>query len=180
MSLTRFNDDPARMQKQIEESIYAGNYALSTPGQGTALPFVEDPYIRLQGWGANLMTNARDIEARLWGVDGKLSRHYALGDDSAAVGSSTLPLLDTQRREYTSVAPFVEQSRASCPAWMFKDQDHTRWETPFLNPQANLEIPFFNNVQTRIIEKDSYFAQLPDSSIIIAPMGGGYAAASRE
>ena len=43
MSFTRFHDDPNRIKKQVEESSAVGNYSLNTPGQGTDLPFMEDP-----------------------------------------------------------------------------------------------------------------------------------------
>ena len=50
MSFTRFHDDPARIKKQIQDSSFSGRYMLNVPGQGTDLPFVEDPHIRLQHW----------------------------------------------------------------------------------------------------------------------------------
>jgi hypothetical protein len=39
---------------------------------------------------------------------------------------------------------------------MYRDLEHPRWETPIINPQANLEKPFHDNIQTRILEKDFY------------------------
>jgi hypothetical protein len=49
---------------------------------------------------------------------------------------------------------------------MYKDLEHPRWETPFLNPQNNIERPFLYDVQTRIIEKNNFVPQIPDLSII--------------
>ena len=55
MAFTRFNYDDARTMKLLQESTGPGRYAINTPGQGADLPLYEDPHIRLQGWGANLM-----------------------------------------------------------------------------------------------------------------------------
>lgn len=151
MSLTRFNDDPARIRKNIQESIYSGNYAISTPGIGLDIPFMEDPFIRLQGWGANLMTNARDVENELFGLGRPSGRHYAT--EQYEYKKNIKKNIITS---YPTESSCVEQSRATNPAWMYKDQDHTRWENPFINPQANLEMPFINNIQTRTIEKDRF------------------------
>jgi hypothetical protein len=39
---------------------------------------------------------------------------------------------------------------------MYRDLEQKRWETPFVNPQANVEKRFADNLQTRILEKDFY------------------------
>ena len=67
---------------------------------------------------------------------------------------------------YSTETPYVEESRASHPAWMYKDLEHPRWENPFLNPQNNIERPFLYDVQTRIIEKNNFVPLIPDLSII--------------
>ena len=61
---------------------------------------------------------------------------------------------------YSSQQPYVQESRASHPAWMYKDLEHPVWEQPIVNPQANLEKPFHDNIQTRILEKDYYKPKL--------------------
>ena len=53
MSFTRFHDDKCRMQKQMQEQTYTGRYMLNVPGNGINMPFAEDPFMRLQKWGAN-------------------------------------------------------------------------------------------------------------------------------
>ena len=57
MAFTRFNDDPCRIMKQLQESTDQGRYILNVPGNGDKPCYIDDPYIRLQGWGANLMIN---------------------------------------------------------------------------------------------------------------------------
>ena len=69
--------------------------------------------------------------------------------------------VNTQPYMYRNANPFVEESRASHPAWIYKDLEQTRWEYPIINPQANLEKQFYSNVQTRILEKDMYLKNTP-------------------
>ena len=74
MALTRFYDDDARVKKQLEESLNVGLYHLDTPGNGLKMPFLEDPQIRLQGWGANIRTNTIELSNDLLGINRKLRR----------------------------------------------------------------------------------------------------------
>ena len=62
---------------------------------------------------------------------------------------------------YSNKTPFIEESRVTHPAWMYKDLDHTRWENPFLNPLNGIEKTFHDNIQTRILEKDSFVPKVP-------------------
>ena len=152
MAFTRFHDDPYRIQKQIDQSSFVGRYQLDRPGCGTDLPFLEDPQMRLEHWGANMHHNAIHLENDLRGLTRPLNRdtiHYK----STAVHTSPY--------KYNDAKPFIEESRASHPAWMYKDLEQTRWETPFLNPLANCEIGFQTNVNTRILEKDYFKPMTP-------------------
>jgi hypothetical protein len=155
MSFTRFHDDPERIKKQVDESSYAGRYMINTPGQGLELPFVEDPYIRMQKWGSNLQTNTINLESDLFGLTRPLN-HDLIGHNDYvqnSVKSSTI--------KYKKEKPFVEESRLSHPAWMYKDLEQKRWEEPYLNPLHNIEIPFNTNVQSRILEKDYHVTKIP-------------------
>ena len=53
------------------------------------------------------------------------------------------------------------QSRATNPAWWYRDLEQVAWEYPPLNPQVNTCIPFQNNLSTRVLEKD-YFTPKRD------------------
>jgi hypothetical protein len=150
MAFTRFHDDPYRIKKQAQESSFAGRYYLDKPGQGVDLPFVEDPQLRLQGWGANLRTNTVNLESDLLGMTRPLNRDLVDANDYTKFSETTNAV------SYRDVKPFVDESRASHPAWMYKDLEQTRWEQPFLNPLNGLEKGFNENIQTRILEKD-YF-----------------------
>jgi hypothetical protein len=157
MSFTRFRDDPARIQKQLEELTYSGRYLLNTPGQGTDMPYFEDPQIRLQGWGANFRKDAISIENDLLG----LTRH--LNRDLVEVNDYKNHAFSSFQTTYNNATPFIEESRSSHPAWMYKDLEQTRWEAPILDPIARSEKPFNDNIQTRILEKDYYKPKIPNN-----------------
>lgn len=155
MSFTRFHDDPNRIRKQTEEGSFVGRYMLNTPGPGSDLPFMADPQVRLQKWGANLQTNTVGVESDLRGLTRRQNRdHVEYNQHSNRAAPSTMS-------RYTSAAPFVEESRASHPAWMYKDLEQPRWETPWLNPLNGLEKEFAENIQTRILEKDQHTPKIP-------------------
>jgi len=155
MSFTRFHDDPNRIRKQSELSTFAGRYQLNSPGPGSELPYFEDPQIRLEKWGANTMTNTVNLESDLFGLSRRLNRDLVDLNNYKIFSSQSTPL------NFGNKPEFVEDSRASHPAWMYKDLEHSRWEKPFLNPLANLEKKFPNNVQTRILEKDNFVPSIP-------------------
>jgi len=155
MSFTRFHDDPARIRKQVEESSFAGKYALNVPGPGDSMPFQEDPQLRMQKWGANVQTNIVHLESDLWGLSRKLNRDIVEKNQYQEYAAPS------HKIDYPVARPFVDESRASCPAWMFRDVEQTRWEEPIINPQYNVEKGFHENIQTRILEKDHFVPRIP-------------------
>jgi hypothetical protein len=155
MAFTRFHDDPNRIKKQIMESSFTGRYMLNTPGQGTNLPFFEDPHIRLQYWGANLRNDTVNLESDLRGMTRPLNR------DNQEINNYKKQSNEPHQVSYQNAEPFVQESRASHPAWMYKDLEQTRWEAPFLNPSNGLEKEFEHNLQTRILEKDNFIRKMP-------------------
>lgn len=158
MAFTRFHDDPHRIKKQLAESSFPGRYQLDRPGPGLDLPFFEDPQIRLQEWGANLRTDSINLESDLRGLTRPLNRDLLDFNDYTSSKNAAI----TFRGSYRNLAPFIEESRATHPAWMYKDLEQPRWEAPWLNPQNGLEKPFHENIQTRILEKDYYVPKIPD------------------
>lgn len=155
MAFTRFHDDPYRIKKQVEESSFVGRYMLNTPGQGVDLPFMEDPQLRLQKWGANLHTNSINLESDMMGLTRYNNR------DLPEENNYKINSVQTGRNYYSNETPFVQESRASHPAWMYKDCEQNRWENPLLNPLNGLEKTFHENIQTRILEKDNFKQQVP-------------------
>jgi len=155
MSFTRFHDDPCRINKQLQESTDPGRYMLNVPGNGDKPYYIEDPYIRIQGWGANLRTNTINLESNLKGLNQPLSRD-CLQNNYLKTAVNTSPI------SYPSCCPsFVEQSRVTHPAWTYRDLEQTNWYYPQLNPQENVCFPFQNNLSTRILEKNNYVAKIP-------------------
>jgi len=152
MSLTRFYDDNVRVQKHTEDSSYMGKYFLNTPSNGSQMPYQEDPHIRLQNWGANMMSNSMNIESDLRCLTRPLNR------DSNAQNNYTKHAAVCSLKMYQNANEYlyVDETRSSNPAWLLRGIEIPRWEQPFLNPQANLEKPFYENIQTRILEKDNY------------------------
>ena len=153
--MTRFHDDPARITKQVAESTFSCRYFLDTPGNGVSMPFQEDPQLRLQKWGANLTTNTVNLESDFFGLTRPLNRDLPCMNEYKTAAVSTLPIV------YDSEDPLIEESRTSHPAWMFRNPQISRWETPWINPQANVEMRFPNNIQTRILEKDYFVQRIP-------------------
>ena len=145
MSFTRFHDDPNRIKKQVQQSSGLCRYQLDAPGPGILTPFMEDPQIRLQKWGANLKTNTVNLESDLRGIGHTLSK-----DDKDF--SSLTP--NTNNKIYGSESAFVDESRASHPAWMYRDLEHSIWTTSFHDVQSKTEIPFSYNQPSRILEKN--------------------------
>ena len=159
MSFTRYNYDECRTKKILQESTGPGRYMLNTPGNGCSPCFMSDPRIRLQKWGGNLMKVSNghpiDIDSDLIGITRKLSK------DCKQKEFPNKGVVQTQKINYTTCKPFINETRTTHPAWMYKDLEQTRKYPLFLNPQENVCIPFINNLNTRILEKDNYKPEIP-------------------
>jgi hypothetical protein len=96
--------------------------------------------------------NTTQLESELFGITRRYNRDLFVENDYKKYGVTDTGGIMT----YASAQPFVEESRATNPAWMYRSADVNRWEEPWLNPLVGLEKPFHENLQTRILEKD-YF-----------------------
>jgi hypothetical protein len=167
MASTRFSSDPARINKQLEIFTHEGRYHLDTPGPGQYIPFMEDPNIRLQRWGANMRTHTIEIEDDLRGQT-RLINHGRL-DTRGYKPFATI----SESVSFPTESSFVEESRATHPAWMYRDRQQTNWSFPQLNPQFalgeftqgtfGLQRNFQSNIQTRLLERDYYTPTQPES-----------------
>ncbi len=146
MAFTRFKDDPARVNKYLEETTSIGKYQLNTPGNGLNNPYIDDTHIILQKWGANLQSNSLLVENELRNLNRPLSRDL-----------NAYQPVDSQSYQFPVKNFDIDESRASIPAWTFRDKDIDRFD-PLNKTQNNksMNIPFQNNLQTRILEKDFY------------------------
>ena len=145
MAFTRFHDDPDVIKKKLCEMTFEGVYQLNVPGNGLQNPYVNDPNIRLQKWGANLQTNTIDIDSKFKGLDRKLASDYQKYKEP-----------ESQKQNYGTSSFLVDETRASHPAWLYKDLNQYRPAHLFYNPQSNTTLRFENNQPTRILEKDYY------------------------
>ena len=150
MSFTRFHDDPARIRKQLEESTFAEQYYLNTPGNGVDMMFQLDPHLRLQGWGANLHTNAIRLESDFRGLTRRLN--HDLIDENNYVTNSVKTVANT----YSNANPITDETRAIYPAWALRGLEQSRWGYPLTYPQDCAEVPFLTNIQTRHLERENY------------------------
>ena len=143
MAFTRFHDDPARIEKTLLESTYRGIYQLNTPGNGPT-QYIDDIHIRLQNGGSMLRTNPFEVNEAL-----RRNKKLAKYDQPFTVPNSA-------KKEYASHCFGTDESRASCPAWTFRDKTQHREEYLFTDPQRNVWYTFDNNCPTRMLEKDHY------------------------
>jgi len=146
MAFTRFHDDSCRIEKQLQESTGSCRYILNTPGNGDSPYFMNDPFVRMEKWGANLRTNFVDIQSDLRGMSRYLHRDTQPYQEHVA---------HSERKQYPTKQPGTDQSRATHPPWMTKGLESTRWDMPFENPQARTELPFVANTSTRYEQKNS-------------------------
>ena len=151
MSFTRFKYDDCRTKKALQQSTDPGRWILNVPGNGSNPCYIEDPQIIIQKWGANLRTNTINLESDLKGVNRQLSRD-CLGKDNYKSYN-----VKNEAISYpTCNNLFTDQSRATNPAWWYRDLEQNNFSYPPLNPQENVCLPFLNNLSTRILEKDNF------------------------
>ena len=155
MAFTRFHDDPCRIEKQLQESTDPGRFILNVPGNGDKPCYIEDPFIRLQQWGGNLMTNTIDLDSDLKGLSRTLNR------DCLTENIYTDKKSNTHKVNYPTCENMTQQPRATHPAWTVRDLEQTNRYILPLNPQENVCIPFSNNISSRILEKDYYVPHVP-------------------
>ena len=151
MAFTRFKYDDCRTKKSLQQQTDPGRWILDVPGNGSHPCYIEDPQIIIQKWGANLRTNTINLESDLLGVNRILSRD-CLGKDNYL--NYNVPNQPIQYPVCNNL--YTDQSRATNPAWWYRDLEQVDWYYPPLNPQENTCLPFQNNLSTRILEKD-YF-----------------------
>jgi hypothetical protein len=156
MAFTRFKYDDCRTKKSLQQATDPGRWILNVPGNGDKPCYMEDPQIIPQKWGGNLRTNTIDLESDLRGVNRHVSRD-CLGKDEYQ--KYNVPNYAIQYPTCSQLT--TEQSRATNPAWWYRDLEQNNFEYPPLNPQLNVCLPFQTNLSTRVLEKD-YFTPKRD------------------
>lgn len=149
--LTSYKNDPARLSKHVEESIYPGQYRMNVPGQGQDLPFQDEPRLRLAKWGANRVRDLSDLESDLLGLTRSAHKGDTDGYEKTRVSGGG------EAGVYGRADPFVADTRASHPAFLYRQAETSqyRWAYPQINPQSTgVEYMFQRDRQTRILERD--------------------------
>ena len=172
MACTRFNYDPCRTKKNLQQATGPGRWMLDVPGNGDAPAFFEDPQILLQKWGANLRTNSINLESEMIGNNKRKYSRDCLPPppNKNGNGNSDLSNLfgiqeepqpffsaETAPIAYPRNSSFhTEESRVTHPAWWYRDLEQVDWYYLPIPPQTNVCLPFHAHLSTRILEKDSF------------------------
>lgn len=160
--LTNIRQSKGRRLKEAEISTYAGRYYLDTPGSGITLPYIEDPHLRIQkSSGIIGASGTVEWENELRGITRPLAR-----GDQYDYSKSAQPSIAPVRTYY---GQFSDESRATLPAWTFREKEQDRWEQPFLDPRDKAFIPFETNLNVRRAELDSMAVYRADNSVQFVP-----------
>lgn len=151
MAFTRFHDDSARITKNLQQSTDQGRWILDTPGNGVKPPFMEDPHIIPQKWGANLWTDYTDVQSTLMGLTKRVNRDFVGTQEYKRQTLHTAPITYPVSSQLTT-----EQSRAIMPAWTARDLTQNHGYILFKDPQAHTQMPFKSNQSSRIMERDNF------------------------
>ena len=152
MALTSIRNEPCRIKKELQQMTDIGRYQIAKPGPGANVGFVEDPHIRLQGWGANLRTNTINTESDLLGLTRSLTR------DCVPLNEYERMKTQNERLNYGTITASTEESRAVNPAWTLLDQENNRWNYLHHNPQKHINkmAIHYGGESSRIDYKNSY------------------------
>ncbi len=160
MAFTRYKYDNCRNEKYLEEATGIGRYMLNKPGNGNSPMFINDPQIRVQGWGANLrgVINGHpiDIENELFNKNNKYKKYDLTYKNRINIKNNSYKISYPEHTQEVT-----QQSRVTHPAWAYRTLEHNNMDYLFLNPQENVCMHFHNNLNTRIIERDNYVAKMP-------------------
>ena len=152
MAFTRFKYDDSRTIKELQQSTDQGRWILNVPGNGTKPHYMEDPNIRIQKWGGNLMTNHVDIENSLFGINMNNNRDYLDQSKYKKNAKTSEKIYYPNNNDL-----YVDQSRMTDPAWEYRNIETSNWLEPLVNVEP-LHMISHNSHQlnSRNLEKDSY------------------------
>ena len=130
MSFTRAYDDTCRVAERLADMNAQGQYNIDVPGNGPKPYYMEDPAIRLQRWGANLRTNCVNLESTLLGLGTPLGAGCSSKSDSLA---------ESEGIGYPTCSAWSDETRATHPAWMYRDLEQVQYQWLYNDPQKNAE-----------------------------------------
>ena len=151
MASTRISNDKVRIYKEVQQSTDVGKHILNVPGNGLDVPFIEDPQVRMQLWGANRVNDVITVENSLMNIDRPLMR----GCHDCKKSYYTNP--DLSRMNYSQESFGVTDTSIIDPAWNLRDKEDNRaFGYPEEANDAHLFSTFHQNLGTRTFEKDLY------------------------
>jgi len=165
MSNTRINSDDCRTKKYLQQSTDPGRYMLNVPGNGDKLCYIADPHIRIQKWGGNLRTNDLGLEDELRGLN---RRNHKDCIDLDNYKSKKNQVISEPVTYPTCYKLSTEQSRAIMPVWTARELEQSLQSYLPIDPQINVCLPFYSNLNTRIMEKDAFIPinTCPNNNVI--------------
>jgi len=156
MSCTRFNYDNCRTSKKLQESTGPGRYLLNTPGFGENPYYIDEPQVRIQHFGGNLrgVYNGHpiDIDSELIGLNKELSKN-----DCNEYNNN----FKTEEKYYKTASFNIDETRASHPAFLYRDLEQKNWKYPLFNPQSSSQLNFQHNLNSTLIFRDNYVQKIP-------------------
>ena len=160
MSFTSFKYDAARVKDRLNRATIQGRYYLNVPGPLNSSCYMEDPQIRLQGFGANNMSvnggHPIDIDSDLSGR-GRILKKGCPEDNYPFK-----KLVTTEKVKYDNCNSFgSDQTRTTHPARNYRALEQSLIQPLYLNPQENVCFHFHNNINTRLLERDNHVPKLP-------------------
>ena len=147
MSFTRKFDDRESVKCRLDMMSAASCYMLQEPGNGTRPAFVTDPHIRLQKWGANLRTGCPAIDSGLRGLGIPLTRDCNNRLASQTMGTTI---------EYPTASAWTDETRATHPAWWYREKCQDRSQHLFVDPQQDAEKRMWMSLSTRDMARDAF------------------------
>ena len=97
-----------------------------------------------------MRTNTINLDSDLKGLTRKLNKDCVKKNNYLENSVRTNFVSTNTKQEITS------QPRATHPCWELRDAEQVPWKILHLNPQEHTCMPFENNLNTRILEKDYY------------------------
>lgn len=149
MAFTRKYYDEDETKNNLQRDTDIGRYMLNCPGNGSNPDYFNDPHIRLQKQAANNALNVIDVNNYLRGLNRNLSRDSNM--EKTYDNVKYIPY-----NNYRVINNITDESRISNPAWELRDLEQNNINYLHFNPQEKIEIPFDNNLNTRLLEKDYY------------------------
>ena len=153
MSFTRFHDDPARIIKRNIETSSMNDYIFNVPGNTKTIQsqYFEDPHLRLQKTGGQQMNNMVNVETMLRNSHVKLNRDNVNKNDYKQNSLRTTPITSVNVSQ-----TITNETRTTHPVFEYREKQTHRQNILLKDPQRNIFIPFQNNLDTNILEKDYY------------------------